>query len=225
MGRAHFLNRKDSQSKIQLCYAPALMPIRRLLRDAVRRFRSPLALAGSLVLCLLMASVASAQQGRRPAPKSAPGKTRINRPAATPNAPVPPPVTPEVQLEPLPPDASVDEADIAITAHVKAQSLRFDEVPNPTVEFPGQPKRDTVWEAQRENLPTPVEPGVTYRNIGIRLKITSVFSDIDRIVAEALGEIPVVPEKNDAVASKPPSTSKPSVPVLPPASAAPKERQ
>ena len=36
-----------------------------------------------------------------------------------------------------------------------------------------------------------VEPGVTYRNIGIQLKITSRFADIERIVAEALGEVPV----------------------------------
>jgi hypothetical protein len=70
------------------------------------------------------------------------------------------------------------------------------------VEFPGQPARDTVWEAQRENLPTPVEPGVTYRNIGIRLKITSVFRDIDRIVAEALGEVPVT---EDAITDQAPA--------------------
>ena len=68
-------------------------------------------------------------------------------------------------------------------------------VPTPTVEFPCKPKCETSWEAERENLPTPVQPGVTYRNIGIRLKITSVFSDIDRIVAEALGEVPLT---NDA---------------------------
>jgi hypothetical protein len=64
-------------------------------------------------------------------------------------------------------------------------------VPNPTVEFSGQPERRTVWDAERQNLPRPAQPGVTYRDIGIRLKITSVFADIDCIVAEALGEIPV----------------------------------
>jgi hypothetical protein len=136
---------------------------------------------------------------------------------------------PEVQLERLPADPSVEEADIAITAHVRASSLRFDEVPNPTVEFPGQPKRDTVWEAQRENLPTPVEPGVTYRNIGIRLKITSVFSDIDRIVAEALGEIPIVDQKANAnaVSSKPSPTENIEFPALhsAPSPATPTKRQ
>lgn len=81
--------------------------------------------------------------------------------------------------------------DLSITGSVTARELRFDVVPDPKVEFPGKPERITVWEAERQNLPRPVEPGVTYRNIGIQLKITSVFADIDRIVAEALGEVPV----------------------------------
>jgi hypothetical protein len=95
----------------------------------------------------------------------------------------------------MPPDPSVDSADISITANVKARSLVFEEVPNPKVEFFGQPARDTTWETSRENLPDSVEPGVTYRNIGVRLKITSVFRDIDRIVAEALGEVPLTDDK------------------------------
>lgn len=81
--------------------------------------------------------------------------------------------------------------DIEITANVTARELRFEAVPNPTVEFTGQPERETVWEAERQNLPRPVQPGVTYRNIGIQLRISSRFADIERIVAEALGEVPV----------------------------------
>lgn len=86
--------------------------------------------------------------------------------------------------------AAIENADLSITARVTARELRFKKVPNPTVEFTGQPRRDTVWEAERENLPAQVRPGETYRNIGITLRITSVFADIERIVAEALGEIP-----------------------------------
>jgi hypothetical protein len=84
--------------------------------------------------------------------------------------------------------------DLSITANVTARELRFDVVPNPKVEFPGSHERKTAWEAERQNLPQSVEPGVTYRNIGIRLKITSVFADIDRIVSEALGEVPITDE-------------------------------
>lgn len=85
----------------------------------------------------------------------------------------------------------IANADLAITANVRAAELRFEAVPNVTVEFPGTYRRETVWEAERQNLPRPVQPGVAYRNIGIRLRITSRFADIERIVAEALGEIPV----------------------------------
>ena len=110
--------------------------------------------------------------------------------------PVPPKV--ELQLNPseskrdsLKTDPDVEAADIAIIADIKAETLLFEAVPNPKVEFPGNQKLKTVWEAFRDNLPNPVQPGVTYRNIGIRLKITSAFADIDRIVSEALGEVPV----------------------------------
>ncbi|MDT5261998.1 MAG: hypothetical protein QOC61_1002 [Acidobacteriota bacterium] len=92
------------------------------------------------------------------------------------------------------------QADLSITAHVTANSLRFEKVPNPRVEFTGQPKRNTVWEAERENLPEHVQPGVTYRNIGITLRITSVFADIERIVAEALGEVPPTDDAQPAPA-------------------------
>jgi hypothetical protein len=109
---------------------------------------------------------------------------------------------------------SAESADLAITATVTAKELLFEVVPNPTVEFPGRPKRDTVWDAERENLPASVAPGVTYRDIGIRLKIVSRFADIERIVAEALGEVPVTDEM------KPPEDAPPQS-GTPPAPAAP----
>jgi hypothetical protein len=124
-----------------------------------------------LALCLLLTCAVAAAQ-RRPTPRPSPTPARANDA---------PPATQSVDPE---------TADLAITAHVTARELKFDEVPNTHVEFTGQPKRETVWDAQRQNLPRPVQPGVTYRNIGINLVITSVFADIDRIVAEALGEVP-----------------------------------
>lgn len=103
--------------------------------------------------------------------------------------------------------------DVEITANVTASELRFEVVPDPKVEFPGQPERETVWEAERQNLPRPVQPGVTYRNIGVQLKISSVFADIDRIVAEALGEVPLTddtPQENAAPPAKAPPATQPS---------------
>lgn len=133
----------------------------------------------------------------------------------------PPPARPndEPQASAQRRDASqvaTDSADIAITATVTAKELLFEVVPNPTVEFPGKHKRDTVWDAERENLPRPVEPGVTYRNIGIRLKIVSRFADIERIVAEALGEVPVTDEV------LPPEQTPPPQPNTPPPASTPR---
>jgi hypothetical protein len=88
-----------------------------------------------------------------------------------------------------------EQADLAITATVHAREMTFNVVGNATVEFPGNPERVTVWEAQRENFPRPVEPGVTYRNITVRLTILSRFEDIDRIVQEAFEALGVPPEQ------------------------------
>jgi hypothetical protein len=209
--------------------------IRREMLLMLRQFFRPFRLTGALALGLAVTFCASTSFAQRKNPKGKPPASnrsarskKPSRAAKTPAAP-----EPEVQLERLPPDPSVENADVSITAHLKARSLRFETVPNPTVEFPGKPARDTVWEAQRENLPTPVEPGVTYRNIGIRLKITSVFRDIDRIVAEALGEVPVTENANStqvqtqASASKPSSNPKAQSPIAQPSSTHPplKERR
>jgi hypothetical protein len=161
-----------------------------------------LLLAVFLVSCLCSVSV-SAQQTRRAGAATTTARPNNNTPEA-------------LSQKDASQEVSPESADIAITATVTAKELRFEIVPNPTVEFPGKPKRDTVWEAERDNLPRPVEPGVTYRNIGIRLKIVSRFADIERIVAEALGEVPVTdevqpPEKTPQTNTQPPaSTSQPN---------------
>ena len=131
--------------------------------------------------------------------------------------PAPPrPVASPAQREPRTPlESEADaSADVSITARVTAESLRFEKVPNPRVEFTGRPRRETAWESERENLPQEVRPGETYRNIGITLHIRSVFADIDRIVAEALGEVPV----NDGAQPSPaqPSPTPPAQPAAAP---------
>ncbi|MET0648581.1 MAG: hypothetical protein ABW208_18370 [Pyrinomonadaceae bacterium] len=125
-----------------------------------------------------------------------------SRPAPPRQGTSPAPREPRTPLE-SEADAS---ADVSITARVTAESLRFDKVPNPRVEFTGRPRRETAWESERENLPQEVRPGETYRNIGITLHIRSVFADIDRIVAEALGE---VPPSDDIPPPAPPPTQPP----------------
>ncbi|HEY9285782.1 MAG TPA: hypothetical protein VIP46_20195 [Pyrinomonadaceae bacterium] len=150
----------------------------------------------ALLACALPASVVPAQQQRREQPPA--------RPASGPPAQLPTPSPQSSSEAPSQPSRQVseDEADVAITANVTASSLRFEAVPDVTVEFPGRPRRETAWEAERTNLPRPVQPGVTYRDVGVRLKIVSVFADIDRIVAEALGEVP--PSDDGAQPNAPP---------------------
>lgn len=96
--------------------------------------------------------------------------------------------------------ADAETADIAITANVTAKELKFEIVPETDVVFSGTHERQTVWESDRENLPERVRPGVIYRDIGIRLRIYSRFADIERIVDEALGNIP--PKQDPPAAEK-----------------------
>ncbi|HEX5708081.1 MAG TPA: hypothetical protein VFX96_12340 [Pyrinomonadaceae bacterium] len=165
--------------------------------------------AAAVLLVCGLAVVASAQN----APASAP--------------PTPTTAAPQTSRQNATTDKpSPEEADLSITARVTAAEVLFRKVPNPKVEFTGRPERRTLWESERENLPEEVQPGVTYRDIGITLRIVSVFADIDRIVAEALGEIPpsdaAAPPVNDA----PPANQTPpndTATPTPPAARAPSD--
>jgi hypothetical protein len=74
------------------------------------------------------------------------------------------------------PDKPVNP-DIELTANVKARELRFEEVPETDVHPPAK--------TERENLPEEVEPGVTYRNPRVRLRIASALVDAE---GDAQGE-------------------------------------
>jgi hypothetical protein len=148
-------------------------------------------LVPSILCALAAAGVADAQTSRSHARAT---NRQTTRPRTT-SRNATPVQTPASSTEQTPaassPSVPEDDADLVIIANVTAKELKFETVPNPNVEFPGQPRRETEWSAERTNLPPQVEPGVTYRDIGIRLKIVSRFADIDRIVAEALGERPM----------------------------------
>ena len=155
---------------------------------------SALAFCAAVTLSVTLASNAFAQTSAPRATPSSPAQTEGQ--ARTPAG------------QPAQTGAADAQADLSITARVTARELRFEKVPNPKVEFTGQPRRETVWEAERENLPDQVQPGVTYRNIGITLRITSIFADIERIVAEALGEIPLSDDAQPQSATpEPPATT------------------
>jgi hypothetical protein len=173
------------------------------MRVSVRAVINFAVVAGALLTAALSPDAAAQTPARRQPPAS--GQTR----------PAPP-----RQNAPLETEADAS-ADLSITARVTADSLRFEKVPNPRVEFTGKQKRETAWESERENLPQQVRPGETYRNIGITLHIRSVFADIDRIVAEALGEVPKSDDAQPAPPQpQPPGTNTPPAePTTPPTQA------
>ena len=70
-----------------------------------------------------------------------------------------------------------ENPDIELTADVKMRRLRFEEVPETEVRFPGHPERESVWGTERENLPDEVEPNVTYRDPRVRLRIATALVD------------------------------------------------
>lgn len=131
---------------------------------------------------------ASAQQNPIPPPARNIPPARTTTTTAAPNKKTP---------------GDLQNADVLIIANVTARELKIEIVPDPKVEFPGKPERETLWESDRQNLPASIEPGVTYRNIGIQLRIASRFADIERIVAEALGEIPVSDDSPDKQTAPP----------------------
>ena len=58
-------------------------------------------------------------------------------------------------------------ADIAFTAGVRAQQLRFGEVPQTRTEFTGFPAFESASGSDRANLPERVEQDVTYRDVRV----------------------------------------------------------
>ena len=60
--------------------------------------------------------------------------------------------------------------DVELTAEVASRELRFEEVPETKVRFPGYSEGQTVSETKRKNLPEEVEEGVTYRDSRIQYR-------------------------------------------------------
>jgi len=98
-------------------------------------------------------------------------------------SPSPSDATARQQLE-----SDMSKDDILIIANITAKELRFDAVPNTHVDFPGTQKRTNIWVTQRQNLPEQVQPGVTYHDVGLQLRISTRFADIEQIVKDAVRE-------------------------------------
>jgi hypothetical protein len=67
------------------------------------------------------------------------------------------------------------DADILVSATVRARELRHAETPRASVSFPGAGARDTVRCTVRTNLPRPVQPGRTYRDVTVKVLVRTSF--------------------------------------------------
>jgi hypothetical protein len=83
---------------------------------------------------------------------------------------------------------ALENPDINFTANVKARVLRFDEVPETEVRFRSNTELDSVSGTERKNLPEEVQQDVTYRDIGVRLRIAGELIDIGLELGERAKE-------------------------------------
>ena len=73
--------------------------------------------------------------------------------------------------------------DIAILARVHARELTFNSQPQMSLQIAGCPQVDTTLVVLRTNLPKPVQPGVTYRDVIVDFKLNLKFVDLECYVA------------------------------------------
>jgi len=76
--------------------------------------------------------------------------------------------------------------DVLFRATVRAATLRFESAPAQELKLLGCPARDAFVVTTRTNLPTPVQPGVTYHNAVISIEIRSYVRCLAAAVVKGL---------------------------------------
>jgi hypothetical protein len=79
--------------------------------------------------------------------------------------------------------ADSTKPDIAIIARVQAEELRFNSQPQASLQLFGCPQVDTSLVVLRTNLPKPVQPGVTYRNVVIDFRLNMKLVELECYLA------------------------------------------
>ena len=77
--------------------------------------------------------------------------------------------------------------DLLIVASVSAREVRFETQPEARVRLTGCAALDTVIVTERTNLPDPVQPGVTYRDVRVGIEIRG-WLNVECIAALAAAE-------------------------------------
>ncbi len=82
-------------------------------------------------------------------------------------------------------DDSVQEPRVDLVVTFSARSLVFDEVPRVRMAFGGPGPRRAVWKVERTNLPARVERGVEYRDVKVRLTLSSTVDEFEALIEDA----------------------------------------
>jgi hypothetical protein len=97
-------------------------------------------------------------------------------------------------VAPLPPQPDSGRADaldavkeprVDLVVTFAARSLVFDEVPRIRMAFGGSEPRRAVWKVERTNLPARVERGVEYRDVKVKLTLSSTVDEFEALIEDA----------------------------------------
>jgi hypothetical protein len=102
-----------------------------------------------------------------------------------------------------------DGPELELVATVRAKALKFDIVPKTQVVFQGTGRRKTTWKTERVNLPMHPEPGVTYRDVAVRLTVTSDIQELAALLREAKNASAGIQMEADPPAAAPSSSTSP----------------
>jgi hypothetical protein len=100
------------------------------------------------------------------------------------------PAPPVVESAPGETAPATEEPQLELVATVRAKSIVFEKVPQVNVTFTGNGPRRTFWKTERSNLPARVEPGVVYRDVTVRLTVTSTMEDMAVLLRDAKSASP-----------------------------------
>jgi hypothetical protein len=84
-----------------------------------------------------------------------------------------------------------DNADITVTARLRARRLRFGEVPQTSTEFTGTPGHESASGSDRVNLPERVAKDITYRHVRVDYRLAAAL----RFPAEAAAQSVTTPRE------------------------------
>ncbi len=94
-------------------------------------------------------------------------------------------------VAPIPPQAepargeAVKEPRVELVVTFAARSLVFEELPRIRMAFGGPGPRRAAWQVERTNLPTRVERGVEYRDVKVRLTLSSTVDEFEALIEDA----------------------------------------